>query len=38
VTEWQGQAVLAVSMMQWTQDAEEAMKKSGIHGLEIFYD
>jgi len=38
VTEWQGQAVLAVSMMQWTQDAEEAMKKSGIHGLEIFYE
>jgi len=33
VTEWAGQAVLACSMMQWTQDAEEAMKKSGIHGL-----
>ena len=38
VTQWQGQAVLAVSMMKWTAQAEEAMKKSGIAGLEVFYD
>jgi dynein heavy chain len=38
VTQWQGQAVLAVSMMKWTAQAEEAMKKSGIAGLEVFYE
>ena len=37
VTIWPGQAVLAVSMMKWTSQAEEAMKKSGISGLEVFY-
>jgi len=25
-------------MMNWTYDAEEAMRKSGIAGLEAFYD
>jgi len=30
--------VLAVSMMKWTSQAEEAMKKSGISGLEFFYE
>jgi dynein heavy chain, axonemal len=38
VTQWPGQAVLAVSMMKWTSQAEEAMKKSGIAGLEVFYE
>lgn len=38
VTIWPGQAVLAVSMMKWTSQAEESMKKSGIAGLEVFYD
>ena len=38
VTGWQGQAVLAVSMMCWTLEAEEAMKRSGIHGLEVYYE
>jgi dynein heavy chain, axonemal len=38
VTQWAGQAVLAVSMMKWTSQAEEAMKKSGIAGLEVFYE
>jgi dynein heavy chain len=36
VTLWSGQAVLAVSMMKWTSQAEEAMKKGGIAGLEVF--
>jgi dynein heavy chain len=38
VTLHSGQAVLAVSMMKWTSQAEEAMKKSGIAGLEVFYE
>jgi len=38
ITQWQGQAVLAVSMMFWTSHAEEAMKKSGIAGLKQYYD
>jgi dynein heavy chain len=38
VTIWPGQAVLAVSMMKWTSQAEESMKKSGIAGLEVFYE
>jgi hypothetical protein len=25
-------------MMNWTYDAEEAMRKSGIAGLEAFYE
>jgi len=25
-------------MMKWTSQAEEAMKKSGIAGLEVFYE
>ena len=29
-------AVLAVSMMYWTQNAEEAMKKGGLAGLKAF--
>lgn len=37
VTQWAGQAVLAVSMMKWTSEAEAAMKKSGVAGLEVFY-
>lgn len=36
VTKWPGQAVLAVSMMKWTSQAEEAMKKGGIAGLEVY--
>ena len=35
---WQGQAVLAVDMMFWTSQAEEAMKKSGIAGLQQYYE
>jgi hypothetical protein len=35
---WQGQAVLAVDCMFWTSQAEEAMKKSGIAGLQQFYE
>ena len=38
VVTWQGQAVLAVSMMNWTYEAEEAMRKSGVAGLEAFYE
>lgn len=38
VTSWQGQAVLAVDMMFWTSQAEEAMKKSGLAGLTQYYD
>jgi dynein heavy chain, axonemal len=38
VTIWPGQAVLAVSMMKWTSQAEEAMKKSGLAGLEVFFE
>ena len=38
VMNWQGQAVLAVDMMFWTSQAEEAMKKSGIAGLQQYYD
>jgi len=38
VTQWPGQSVLAVSMMKWTSEAEGAMKKSGIAGLEVFYE
>jgi dynein heavy chain len=38
VTQWQGQAVLAVSMMFWTMQCEDAMKKSGLQGLVQYYD
>ena len=38
VMNWQGQAVLAVDMMFWTSLAEEAMKKSGLAGLQQFYE
>jgi hypothetical protein len=31
---WQGQAVLAVDCIYWTSLAEEAMKKSGMQGLQ----
>lgn len=34
VISWQGQAVLAVDMIFWTSQAEEAMKKSGVAGLQ----
>ncbi len=33
VIKWTGQAVLAVSMMFWTMQSEEAMKKNGLVGL-----
>ena len=36
VTAWQGMAVIAVSMMYWTQNAEESMKKGGLAGLKAF--
>lgn len=36
VVSWQGQAVLAVSMMFWTQQAEDSMKKGGMQGLKAF--
>ena len=36
VVAWQGMAVLAVSMMYWTQNAEESMKKGGLAGLKAF--
>lgn len=35
---WQGQAVLAVDCIFWTSLAEEAMKKSGMQGLQQFYE
>jgi dynein heavy chain len=38
VISWAGQAVLAISMMFWTMQAEEAMKKSGLPGLQQFWD
>jgi len=38
VLNWQGQAVLCVDMIYWTSLAEEAMKKSGIAGLNQFYE
>ena len=38
VMSWQGQAVLAVDMIFWTSLAEEAMKKSGVAGLQQYYD
>lgn len=38
VMNWQGQAVLAVDMIFWTSLAEEAMKKSGLAGLQQYYD
>ena len=38
VTQHIGMAVLAVSMMFWTFEAEEAMKKGGMSGLELYYD
>ena len=34
IISWQGQAVLAVNMIFWTSMAEEAMKKSGVAGLQ----
>jgi dynein heavy chain len=30
VTTWQGQAILAVSVMFWTMQTEDVMKKSGL--------
>ena len=36
VLSWQGMAVLAVSMMYWTSQAEDAMKKGGLVGLKAF--
>ena len=38
VVSWPGQAVLAVDMMFWTSQAEEAMKKSGLAGLQQYYE
>jgi dynein heavy chain len=35
---WPGMAIIGVDMMQWTQGGEEAMKKNGIAGLEMYYD
>ena len=35
---WPGMSIIAIDMMQWTQGAEEAMKKGGIAGLEVFYE
>jgi hypothetical protein len=35
---WQGQAVLAVDCIYWTSLAEEAMKKSGLQGLQQYYE
>jgi len=35
---WQGQAVLAVSKMFWTVQAEEAMKKNGLPGLQGYLE
>jgi len=34
VIKWTGQAVLGVSMMFWTMQSEEAMKKNGLVGLQ----
>lgn len=36
VRNWQGMCVLCVAMMYWTQNAEEAMKKTGLAGLEQY--
>jgi hypothetical protein len=33
ITSWQGQAILAVSVMFWTTQTEEVMKKNGLQGL-----
>ena len=38
VSGWPGMAIIAIDMMQWTQGAEEGMKKGGIAGLEVFLD
>jgi hypothetical protein len=38
VRKWQGMCTLCVSMMFWTSMAEDAMKKAGISGLNMFYD
>ena len=35
---WPGMAIIGVDMMQWTQGAEENMKKGGVPGLELYYD
>jgi dynein heavy chain len=35
---WPGMAIIGVDMIQWTQGCEEAMKKNGVAGLEVFYD
>jgi dynein heavy chain len=35
---WQGMAVIAVSMMYWTSQAEDAMKKGGLAGLKAYGD
>jgi len=36
VRKWQGMCVLCIAMMFWTQNAEEAMNKTGLAGLEQY--
>jgi dynein heavy chain, axonemal len=31
-------AIIGVDMIEWTQGCEEAMKKNGVAGLEVYYD
>jgi dynein heavy chain len=38
VLNWQGMAVLCISMMFWTSGAEDSMKKGGLEGLRRFSD
>jgi len=38
VAGWPGMSIIAIDMMQWTQGAEESMKKGGTAGLEVFLD
>ena len=38
ILNWQGQAVLAGSMIFWTEEAETAMNNSGVQGLMQYYD
>jgi dynein heavy chain, axonemal len=35
---WPGMAIIGVDMIEWTQGCEEAMKKNGVAGLEVYYD
>lgn len=38
IRKWQGMCVLCVAMMFWTTNAEDAMKRLGLAGLNQFYE